>query len=95
MSNRAGKAHTPLDDQPTREETRDLLAELLAAKKAELPIDGPATIRQVASFFQVTEKTIREWQKEKPSFPKPANFGKSLRWDSKKVRRYWKDVAER
>jgi hypothetical protein len=84
-----------LEDQPTPAEARGLIEFLqkIVAPKDSLPADGPATIQQVAAYFQVTEKTIREWQKEKPSFPKPANFGKSLRWDAKKVRAYWAKVA--
>jgi hypothetical protein len=83
-----------MDEQPGRDEVRLLLDALRQSRKTdELPADGPATIRQVAAYFQVTEKTIREWQKEKPSFPKPANFGKSLRWDAKKVRAYWAKVS--
>ncbi len=84
-----------LEDQPNLTEVRSLLQmmQTITAPKDALPTDGPATIQQVAAYFQVTEKTIREWQKEKPSFPKPANFGKSLRWDARKVRNYWKKVA--
>jgi hypothetical protein len=90
----AAEKLSPIENQPELDEVRHLLDIVKQAGKADqLPQDGPATIRQVAAYFQVTEKTIREWQREKPSFPKPANFGKSLRWDAKKVRSYWAKVS--
>lgn len=63
-------------------------------QKDLMPIEGPVTMTQVAKYFQVTPKTIGTWVEEKPTFPRPVNFGKSLRWDAKEVRSYWASIAK-
>ncbi len=39
------------------------------------------TIDQVAAYFKVTARTIREWREVDPTFPAPLDLpGRSLRW---------------
>ncbi len=39
------------------------------------------TVEQVATYFKVTARTIREWREIDPTFPTPLDLpGRSVRW---------------
>jgi len=44
------------------------------------------TAEQVARYFKVTERTIREWRDRDASFPQPLDLpGRALRWYGRDV----------
>ena len=78
------------------DDLKNLLTKMQSANdpKDSFPQDGPATPEQVAKYFSVTTKTIREWRKEKADFPQPYCFNeRTTRYDPEQVRAYWKKIA--
>ena len=80
------------------DELKDLLMNLQSANdpKDSFPKEGPVTADQVAKYFSVTTKTIREWRKDHPDFPRPVTFNeRAARYDAEEIREYWNKIAKK
>ena len=51
--------------------------------------ENATTIKDVADFFGVTVRTIREWMVKDPTFPKPFKKFGTLRFKQSEIKRYW------
>jgi len=51
--------------------------------------DNALSIKEVARFFNVCPRTIREWMKKDDNFPKPFKKFGTLRFERQLVERYW------
>lgn len=51
--------------------------------------DTALSIKEVAEYFNVSTRTIREWMRRDDSFPKPFKKFGTLRFSLAKVERYW------
>jgi predicted DNA-binding transcriptional regulator AlpA len=49
------------------------------------------SIREVAQFFGVSVRTIREWMTRDPGFPKPFKKFGTLRFRLSEIQAYWKE----
>ncbi|MBE9581692.1 MAG: helix-turn-helix domain-containing protein [Proteobacteria bacterium] len=47
------------------------------------------SIRQVAEYFKVSTRTIREWVKRDDSFPRPFKKFGTLRFRHSEIEKYW------
>jgi predicted DNA-binding transcriptional regulator AlpA len=47
------------------------------------------TLRQVAEYFQVTTRTIREWMGRDSAFPRPFKKFGTLRFRRSEIEEYW------
>jgi predicted DNA-binding transcriptional regulator AlpA len=47
------------------------------------------SIHDVAEYFNVSTRTIREWMKKDESFPRPFKKFNTLRFEQSKVEQYW------
>lgn len=47
------------------------------------------SIKEVAGYFNVSTRTIRDWMKRDKSFPKPFKKFGTLRFSQVKVEKYW------
>ena len=80
------------------DEVKNLLKSLQSANdpKDSFPKEGPVTTDQVAKYFNVTPKTIREWRKERPDFPRPVTFNeRTTRYDAEDIREFWNSKAKK
>lgn len=61
----------PASDDPTG----------LLGRGATATPDDVWTIEDLAAYFKVTRRTIREWRETDPTFPRPLELpGRSVRW---------------
>jgi predicted DNA-binding transcriptional regulator AlpA len=51
--------------------------------------DQALSIKEVAQFFSVSTRTIRDWMKKDQSFPKPFKKFGTLRFERTKIENYW------
>jgi predicted DNA-binding transcriptional regulator AlpA len=80
------------------DELKNLLTNMQSANdpKDSFPKEGPVTTDQVAKFFNVTTKTIREWRKERTDFPRPVTFNeRTTRYDAEDIRGFWNKIANK
>jgi len=47
------------------------------------------SIRQVAEYFKVSTRTIREWVRRDDSFPRPFKKFGTLRFRRSEIEKYW------
>ncbi len=58
-------------------------------------IDNALSIKEVARYFGVSTRTIRDWMKKDANFPKPFKKFGTLRFSKVMVEQYWeKNVLE-
>ena len=82
----------------TSEDIKNLLKSMQSANdpKDSFPMDGPVTAEQVAKYFSVTTKTIREWRKQQAGFPCPITFNeRCTRYEASEVRGYWDSIVKK
>ena len=47
------------------------------------------SIKEVAEYFQVSPRTIRDWLKRDDTFPRPFKESRTLRFRLSEIERYW------
>jgi excisionase family DNA binding protein len=62
----------------------------MAVNKAyRLTLNDAISIKQVAEYFGVSTRTIREWVQRDDSFPRPFKKFGTLRFRQSEVEEYW------
>jgi excisionase family DNA binding protein len=57
--------------------------------------DNALSIKEVAEYFSVSTRTIRDWMKKDDNFPKPFKKFGTLRFSKAMVDQYWeKNIQE-
>lgn len=51
--------------------------------------ENATSIKDVANFFGVSVRTIREWMSKDPTFPKPFKKFGTLRFKQSEIQGYW------
>jgi excisionase family DNA binding protein len=51
--------------------------------------DNALSIKEVAEYFNVSTRTIRDWMKRDESFPRPFKKFGTLRFSQVSVKKYW------
>jgi excisionase family DNA binding protein len=57
--------------------------------------DNALSIKEVAEYFNVSTRTIRDWMKRDGNFPRPFKKFGTLRFSKSSVEKYWeKNILE-
>jgi excisionase family DNA binding protein len=51
--------------------------------------ENALSIKEVAQYFSVSTRTIRDWMKKDENFPRPFKKFGTLRFDRSQIERYW------
>jgi predicted DNA-binding transcriptional regulator AlpA len=51
--------------------------------------DKALSIKEVAGYFNVSTRTIREWMRRDDSFPKPFKKFGTLQFERSRIEEYW------
>ncbi len=52
-------------------------------------INDVLSIKEVAEYFRVSTRTIRDWLKRDDTFPRPFKNFRTLRFRRSEIERYW------
>ena len=74
---------------------KGVIKDVVVQATYNFPETGPVTTNEVASFFSVEPRTIREWARKNPDFPNRVCItGKVARYEASEIHAYWNSLPK-